>query len=397
MRKVFFCSLVVLFFIFEVSFVAAAHFVVGRVNDARDGNFADGEVVTLWNPAVGLADNLTDVVGPAGNSGQSNFYMIDCELLSSPCDLGDVLSVKVFDDNSGEYFSSREVNVTVTGAGYDLANNLTLNSPPQIDSVVVDDSLVSVSDEIDLVAASSREINCTANITELDGDSIQNVQGRFFYSTYSFETADDNNYHYSNDNCHVDYAFGGANESQVVCSFYLEYYSDPGSWNCQLRLEDNYSASSNETDSTNVNELLAIGISDLLNFGFGELQNVSSEKVANVTNYGNVMVNLSLSGYGAVEEDGLAMDCMEGNISVDYMKYNLTDSNPGSLTLGQFEGAYKNLTAIPKVNVFNLDYKKDDFGEDMENSTYWRIYVPSDVAGSCSGSIVFGAVKEVAT
>ncbi len=119
--------------IFFLNFVSAAHYVVGYVEDALDGELANGKVVTLWNPANGQGDNVTDTIGPTGNSGQNNIYMIDCEMLTATCSVGDILSLKVF-ENGNQYVSNIK-NVTITPGGYDAVENLTLNSPPEVNLI----------------------------------------------------------------------------------------------------------------------------------------------------------------------------------------------------------------------------------------------------------------------
>ena len=45
------------------------------------------------------------------------------------------------------------------------------------------------------------------------------------------------------------------------------------------------------------------------------------------------------------------------------------------------------------IKKFSLNYRQQDGYDDAINSTYWRIYVPRGVAGTCSGNIIFGATK----
>ncbi|MEM0465951.1 MAG: hypothetical protein QXW97_04615 [Candidatus Pacearchaeota archaeon] len=118
----------VLFFIILVLNIKAAHYIVGRVNDSKDGISANGREVVLWNPSIGIHDNLTDIIGPLGNSGLNNYYLIDCELLDYPCEIGDILNIKVI--NNGDNRISYTIPVTVTGASFDRAKDLFLNSPP---------------------------------------------------------------------------------------------------------------------------------------------------------------------------------------------------------------------------------------------------------------------------
>ena len=54
-------------------------------------------------------------------------------------------------------------------------------------------------------------------------------------------------------------------------------------------------------------------------------------------------------------------------------------------------GLMANLTESPVIKRFDLSSRTDDLVDDVTNSTYWRIYVPQGVAGSCEGNIVFGA------
>jgi len=318
--------------------------------------------------------------------------MIDCELLDTPCQIGDNLSLQVVLGES-EYFTPNEVNVTVTGAGFDLVPNLTLNSPPNFEGIEVEDSVVLIANEIDLVAGATREVTCMANVTEYDGDELQVANASFFFDSYFFDTPDDNNYHYLNQSCLIDNNFGNENESQITCTFFLEYYSDPGNWNCVIKLEENNGLESNDSDSTNVNELLAIGLDDYVDFGTVEMATVSEESELNVTNYGNVQINLSLNGFGVVEDDGLAMNCLSGSIPVGFLKYNLSYSNFGILSYSQFENNYTNLTGSPVVREFNLDYRRNEDFNEAWNQTYWRVYVPLGVAGTCQGNIIFGAVQ----
>jgi len=119
--------ILLLVFVELVQLVSASHYIVGIVNDALDGENANGKEVVLWNPAKGIDDNLTDVIGPSGNSGTDNVYMIDCELLSSGCKVGDEMRAQVLKENN---YLSYWVNLSVTGAGYDIAPNMTLNSIP---------------------------------------------------------------------------------------------------------------------------------------------------------------------------------------------------------------------------------------------------------------------------
>jgi hypothetical protein len=375
-------------------FCSAAHYIVGVVENAKDGTEANGNSIILWNPVIGIEDNLSDIIGPAGNSKTNNIYMIDCELLENGCDINNILSLKVI--NNGNNYISGEKNISVSGAGYDLVENITLNSPPNISYINVDDALDSPQNEIDLIPADTKEVICTARVTEYDGEnSIINATGKFFDNIISnYESLNDNNNNYKNESCFMNYSYGNSNEIEIICKFYVWYYANSQNWNCTIEATDNLSINSRKGDISFINPLLALGLDSSVNFDGASNQAVTSESVLNVINYGNVKINLSLSGYGIQENDGYAMTCSElENISIEYEKFNLSSSNDGEINLTEFESKYTNLTSSPDVKKFDLNYRSNDFVNEAMNSTYWRIYVPAEVTGNCQGNIVFGAVQ----
>ncbi|MBR9704691.1 hypothetical protein GOV12_04715 [Candidatus Pacearchaeota archaeon] len=371
--------------------ISGAHYIIGYVNNALDATDANGRTVVLWKTG-NFSDNLTDIVGVTGNSMQANIYMIDCELLSDSCNIGDTLNIKVID--SGDNYLSDNASVIVTGSGFDVAPNITLNSPPSIQSVFVDDLILDPLNEIDLIAAGNRTVNCIGVVNELDNQSMQNFEARLFDDSLSnWGMGDDNNTHYTNDSCFYNSSYiGSPGDQQYICSFYLEYYSNPTSFRCIFRVEDNLSISSNGSDLTNINQLLAIGVDSPINYSLVNSGSVSDEISVNITNYGNIKMNLSLRGFYESFNDGMAMNCSTGNISVGYEKYNLTSSNDSDLDIGQFEGIYSNLTSDSVIRDFNLNYRQEDSFNDAINTTYWRIYLPVGTLGPCNGSIQFGAI-----
>ena len=387
-NKAFFLILIILL---VLPFCSSAHYVVGIVNDAKDGTIANDHEVVLWNPINGMQDNLTDIIGVNGNSNADNIYMFDCEQLLTPCEIDDELKIKVFDTGGG--YLSKNISVIVTGAGFDLANNLTLNSPPIILSLNVDDDLTYPINQIDLFAASTRDVICEAIIEEYDGDSLFNVIAEFFGETSSFYgDSDDNNTHYTNNSCYVNDSYGTENQSQILCGFEVEYYANSENWVCNFTIEDNYSVSSDESNSTFINQLLSIEVNSFFDFGYVNSQAVSNESVMNITNMGNTKINISFLGYAINEGDGFAMNCSDdGNLSIDLLKYNLTASTFGELTFGEFNNYYLNLTGSSAIKNTGLNFRQNDLLNEAVNSTYWRIYVPEGVAGDCQGNIVISA------
>jgi len=297
-------------------------------------------------------------------------------------------------------FAPQEVLAGVGSPNTNTTTNLTIgNAAPEVHNMSINGDA-----NIVLTPNATTLVECAAVIIDWNGDTdIVAANATFFDSSIPQSNPDDNNDHYTNSSCHINtsfISFNGFNdnwESALAnCTFQIEYYANPGSWNCTIQVNDTKGRTGTGTEQGTVSELLSLGLPDTISYGLINATSVSDERTINVTNYGNVQVNLSLEGYGRYSNDGNAMNCTQGiigNITVDNEKFNLTASTPGNLNFTQFQVNYTNLTTSPAVKQFNLTSRTNDTTEDTIKPTYWRIYVPTGVAGTCTGNIVFGATQ----
>jgi len=260
---------------------------------------------------------------------------------------------------------------------------------------------------LSLNPATGKTVYCNGVVRDYNNDTdISSVAARIFQNTTSEWASDDNNTHYTNSTCFIDYnatnsgAWGDDNTGNYTanfsCSFNMQYYANPTFWTCSVYAYNSYNWNGTNSTVGGVNELLAVTLPSTINYGTVNSTAVSDENITNVSNAGNVQINLTLQGYAFYPGDGQSMNCSKGNvknISIMYEKYNLTTSNPGVLALSDIEAIYTNLTNSSVTKRFNLNYRQADNWDDATNATYWRIYVPRGVAGTCSGNIVFGAIK----
>ncbi|MBR9706410.1 hypothetical protein GOV14_05220 [Candidatus Pacearchaeota archaeon] len=250
-----------------------------------------------------------------------------------------------------------------------------------------------------LSANSTVNVTCIAIIQDWDNESdVENVTGRLYDDkNSSYEGGADKNDHYRDNNCTLNLSYGTNYTLRATCNFTIEYYANPTSWTCTVVVTDNTSQQDTENATQNVSELLAIGLPNSINYGTVNSTYVSAEQTAEVTNLGNVRLDVNLDGYGISSGDNLSMNCTlgdVGNIPIGHERFNITASTAGGLTLSNFGSFYTNLTSSPVLQTgFNLAYRVNDTESFASNNTYWRMYVPLDVAGTCNGSIVFGAVK----
>jgi hypothetical protein len=291
--------------------------------------------------------------------------------------------------------------MVIGGVGGNVTVTTTLqvgNNYPEVLNVSINANAASVT----LSANDTVVVSCLALIRDWNNDSdFSNVYAEFFNS--SFGSANDNNDHYTNYSCNINTTFGswsGVTDDNYTaltnCTFNVWYYAHPSRWNCTVIVNDTMNWNGTGSDLINISELLAVGLPSTINYGTVNATYVSNENITNVTNFGNVAIDLALSGYATNETDNLSMNCTLGNIkniSIGLEKYNLNQSITGSLSLTQFEANYTNLTSTATTREFNLNYRQNDSVNEAINQTYWRIYVPLGVAGTCQGKIVFGAIK----
>jgi hypothetical protein len=296
-------------------------------------------------------------------------------------------------------------NSVIAGIGSPSTNvitNLTVgNTYPEIINVSIDDDAASIA----LIPNATKLVQCIAVLRDYNGDADINATNATFYDSASAVSSDpdDKNNHYTNSSCEIIADTNGYNgyaddpyHSLANCTFQVEYYANAEDWICHVTVNDSVSWTGENTDEITISPLLALGLPDVINYGTVNATSVSDENITNVTNYGNVQINLTLEGYGAAPSDDLAMVCTLGNIGVIevvYEKYNLTASTPGTLNLTEFEATYTNLTSSSVTKQFELAARTNDILNDAFKESYWRIYVPKGVAGTCNGTIIFGATQ----
>ncbi len=280
------------------------------------------------------------------------------------------------------------------------ANNVTVTTLLQVGNVYPEIVNFTYPTSISLTPNATANLEIIVIARDYNNDTdIQNITLTFFdNAASSLGAANDNNVHYTNNSCSINVSYGDQYHVSANCTVPVWYYANNATWNATILVTDNASLTDSNSTLISISTLLALGLPNSINYGIVNATSVSAQQIANVTNFGNTRFNLTLSGYGVLAGDNLSMNCTLGsnkNISVNYEKYNITASNTSSLNLTQFESIYLNLTSSSVAKTFNLPQRQNDTAAyiDETNATYWRIYVPKGVAGSCSGNIVFGAVQ----
>lgn len=284
---------------------------------------------------------------------------------------------------------------------FSFASSDPVGVPPEVINITIDDFKGNVT----LIANSTKTVTCTALVVDYDGeDGLSNVTA-FFYdiSNATNESSDDNNNHYTNNSCYINKDFGSWKSytddeysALSTCTFQIEYYANPGNWNCSLLVTDNESQTHQKDDTIEILELLAISLPDSIDYGIVNILAVSSEQIIEIENLGNVPIDIALSAYASTPGDNLAMNCTSGlnkTIGLENERYNLTSSTPEAINLSKFQNNYKNVSNSSIIENINLNYRHNDSLSEAISPTYWRIYVPIGIAGTCAGNIIFDTIK----
>ncbi|MEM4711089.1 MAG: hypothetical protein QXL18_04020, partial [Candidatus Woesearchaeota archaeon] len=260
--------------------------------------------------------------------------------------------------------------------------SLTVRIPPVINSVYINDYLIPEG-EVILSAGSTRPVFCIVNVSDTFGaENINYTRATFYYYLNNSFDNDDYNVHYTNNNCDLNYT--GISYKVFSCLFNVYYYANNGTWNCTAFAYNNQSVSSNLTNNTLINPLYALNVTDGLSFGNVESGFESSEIKANISNIGNMPINISVQGYAIYPGDAVGMNCSDGtNISIDSIRFSLTS------TIYDLKNPLNG-----NVQNTSLKIQKQINTSTPINITYWQIK-PNPFLGSnsryCSGFIIFNA------
>ena len=170
-----------------------------------------------------------------------------------------------------------------------------------------------------------------------------------------------------------------------LCNFSVDYYAANGTWYCNATVIDDYNFTDVGWNTTNISALYALNVTPSIDYGNLAVEDTSVNKTANITNYGNMAINISLYGYGVTSGDGLAMNCTVGNISVENEKFSISVSDDYAA-----KTALVGTPGSPVLMGLTSPWRRDD-STPVTNTTYWQLYIQPNPFGVCNGSIVFSA------
>jgi len=247
---------------------------------------------------------------------------------------------------------------------------------------------ITATDPVTLSESTNVTVWCNATVTDTNGYSdVSTVSAKLWDPASTTEGAgNDYNNHFTNSTCTL--SGGSGTTVNAACSFNVHYSANAAEWTCKLTATDAgaLTGTASATDVT-VNQLKALSTVSA-SLAFSELAlgaTSSSDKNINVTNTGNVLIDVSVDGYGAIDGDGKSMTCTIGTITLANVKYNLTSGQ-------DFDTTMTSLTDIAVI-LADFDLAKTTDGTPSTKAIFWKLRMPSsDVGGTCNGKIVVTAV-----
>ncbi len=282
------------------------------------------------------------------------------------------------------------VSLTITSFDVVGANNVSTITRVNITNTEPTLYEVTIPSSIDLTPGNTTLVNCTGYVYDVNGWSDINTSNATLYdTTYGDGTTFDNNFRYQNNSCTCTQLDAEQFNATCTCGFNVLYYANNGTWQCNMTIADEFGLSDTRNSSYGtINTVIGINAPNEIDFGNLSVTETSSEIIANISNFGNVPINVSLRGYGGTDpsnQNNVSMVCEIGNITSGNERYapisGVDYNNMINLT---------NITTM--ISNLTLPVRTDDsaYGNDT-NSTYWRIYIPSSISGACNGTVEFYA------
>jgi hypothetical protein len=266
------------------------------------------------------------------------------------------------------------------------ANVTVGNSPPTVAGVNLNDS---DGVTIQLTVSSTTRVMCNATLTDLNGYSdIVGANSTFYHSSSTSGASDDINSHYTNNTCTL---FGGTGTTIYAnCTVNLSFAAINGTWTCNVTAWDNATTSGSATGTNTVDQLVALSIwNSSIDFGaMTNGQNTTTAQGVNISNEGNVMIDIAVKSQTATMSCLGSADCI-GAIGVGNMTFNLTAGTYDNMISG-----FNLTTTNQTVTAFNLTAKGIDTA-DTVNATrnlYWGIQIPQAVKGEFNTNITISAL-----
>lgn len=242
---------------------------------------------------------------------------------------------------------------------------------------------VTVDQDITLNAGGERIVTCNATIRDWNGyQDLDTVNATLYYFLNQSGDPDSGNVHYTNSSC-LETSNDGEFIGNYECSFSVLYYANNGTWFCNVSVNDTFGFTDSAFNDTSINALFALNVTEVIDYGDLAVTDTSPDISANITNFGNMDINVSVLGYGATEGDGYGLICdFGGNINVEHQRFSGYSVSWDDKTPLSASDQDMNITLLQAT----------DATAPVVWETFWQLYVPPNPFGECTGTLRFTAM-----
>lgn len=270
---------------------------------------------------------------------------------------------------------------------------VSINAPPSfVTGPTLEDSDIAVANQLDPVPGTTFKVWCNGTANDSNGYAdLASASGVIYGPGSSAGAADDPTNHYSAADCNLSLNTDG----KFSCAFDVQFYALNGTWTCDVNVTDSVGQSTLANDTSDMTQLLAINVpSATMDFGtmLVGTDTGATDKKVNVTNNGNVRVDLQLDAYknwaAPDNNDVDAMGCsILGSIPIANVRYSLTPAtNYAAKT--SFQGA-----GVLTENTFKLAPQTSGVAGTTK-PVYFGLGIPAaGVAGTCNGVLEFTGIQ----
>jgi hypothetical protein len=295
-----------------------------------------------------IANNITIRINYTRSSGGSGDAVVDVAVMNYSW-TGDLYSCKEFGD---------------------------VASPPVVSNVSVTPGAIVLN------AGTTKVVECNFTVTDANGATEISGANVTLYTGVSVSTSAVTNVSkYDNSTCEL--LSTGVDDKVFRCRVALLYYAANGTWTCNATGISTDGISST-TRTFTIDPLYAITVNDtFMNFGNLQTGALSDNVTQNITNVGNMALNISVRGYGRVMDDNSSFTCTTQNLSIDLLKF------AGNITATYDEK--ESLANTSKQLRFTIEKQINPTLK--TNSSFWQVRIPANISetGQCNGTIVFQA------
>jgi hypothetical protein len=275
-------------------------------------------------------------------------------------------------DGSTYYWRIKFWDNSDIGSSWSDTQQFSINSIPIVSNVVLNGN-----NSIDLSENSSIGISWVSTVTDADGyTNLASATGKIYRSGVGVSCTNDDNNCYSDASC--DFFNCSANSCSALCSANIYFFAeatDVGSgyagqhWEALVQATDNQTEIGSTTTSNtivDVNSLTGFSIGSSLVYGevFAGSDTGSSNTVTTITNTGNSLINLEITG------DYMCTDypsCSQSSINPNYQQFKTSTFVYGNGTT---------LSIAPQVVNIGIS-KATTHPSNSSKNLYWGIGIPN--------------------